>query len=138
MRNPATILAIVLSATLAATVAFADTRVHSSDSDYSWSENGRGLSLHSHGASGIVVDRTNPVPFHGLRPGDVIVAVDGHAVTQVNDLLKAVRGHDTTPMTMRVHRAGSDVTLSWTHAEFHALFPSPPQPPPPPPAPPPR
>lgn len=136
MRNSYTLLAIVLAATLASMAAVAGSEPHhNSDSQYSWSENGHSLSLHSTGRSGIVVDHTTPTPFHGLQSGDVILTIDGHPSTRVDELLQSVRKHGNSQITLRIRRSGAEVNVVWTPAEFQAMFPPAPAPPSPPPAP---
>ncbi len=135
MRRPRTIIALLLSATLAfASVAAGTQHSHNhSNDDFSWSDNGQSVKLHSTEESGVVVDRAEPKPFHGLQAGDIILAIDSHPVARVGELLKALRDHDTSSATLRVRRAGSEVALTWTHAECQALnLLGQPQPPPPP------
>jgi hypothetical protein len=105
-------------------------------SDFSWSEDGQGLSLHSQTGSGVVVTRATPEPFHGLRRGDKLLAADGKPLHQVEDLTRRLRGR-STPIELRVQRGPRLTTLVWSPADYRAFAPSPPPAPPAPPAPPP-
>ena len=135
MRNSRTLFAVLLSAALASTSALAGIQYgHNSDDDFSWSNDGHSVSMHSNDRSGVVVGETWPTPFHGLQSGDVILSIDNRRLARVGELLQALRDHGPSPATLRIRRAGAEVTVSWTHAECQALNPwSPPPPPPPPP-----
>jgi len=134
MSKPRAILVVLLSAALASTCVVAGTgHARSSSDDFSWSVDGQSLRLHSSDGTGVVVEGTEPTPFHGLQTGDVILSIDNHRVARVGDLLQALRYQGHSPAALRVRRAGAEITVSWTHAECQALNPlaSPPTPPPP-------
>jgi len=50
----------------------------------------------------------------GLRANDHIVRVDGHAITQWQDLVEAVRNHPRSALHLEVDRAGSSLVLDVT------------------------
>jgi S1-C subfamily serine protease len=127
--------AIALSAVMATSLAGARS-THTTVNDFSWREDGRALALHSQSGGHVVVTRAEPAPFHGLRVGDVILAVDGVPLQQVEALMRTLRTR-TSPISLRVRRGNSETTLVWSRADYRMLVPPPPAaPPPPPPAPP--
>jgi membrane-associated protease RseP (regulator of RpoE activity) len=56
----------------------------------------------------------SPAQRAGLRPGDVIVAVDGHKFTNLNSLIAFVNKRPGDALTFVVARAGHDLTLEVT------------------------
>jgi C-terminal processing protease CtpA/Prc len=117
----------------AATFAVAGAKeVHTRVDDFSWSDHGAALALHSHDDSGVIVTRAEPGPFHGLRRGDRILAVDGRAVRQVEEVTRALSGR-TGSLALRVRRGGSETTLVWSPADYRMF--APPRTPAPPPSP---
>lgn len=50
----------------------------------------------------------------GIRPGDVIVGIDGQAVQRFEDVQQAVRLNPGVPMTIVIRRDGQDLTLDLT------------------------
>ena len=127
--------AVVLATVLAAAAPCVVAATHSTTtvSDYSWSEDGQALGLHSQTGSAILVTHVAPEPFHGLRVGDRLLAADGKPLHQVADLTRLLRGR-TKPLELRVQRGQRLTTLVWSHADYRAFAPS--EPPPAPPAPP--
>ena len=130
--------AIALSAGLAVSPVHAASR-QSSVNTFSWIEDSQSLALRSQsdGASAgeVVVTRAEPAPFHGLRAGDVILAVDGVPLHQVEGLMRALRAR-TSDVALRVRRGTAETTLVWSHADYRGFVPPPPPPvPPAPPAP---
>jgi S1-C subfamily serine protease len=130
--------AIALSAGLMVSLAYAASRQSSVDT-FNWTQDSQSLALRSQsgGASAgeVVVTRADPAPFHGLRAGDVILAVDGVPLHQVEGLMRALRAR-TSDVALRVRRGNAETTLVWSPADYRG-FVSPPSPvPPAPPAPP--
>ena len=82
--------------------------VHSNDDEcsttFAWHDAGHALSLKSGDGEGIEVTRTEPASVWGLQQGDVILAVDGHAVDQVEELLKRLDASKPKPVAIRVRR----------------------------------
>ena len=142
MRAPKYSVVLVLSAALSASMG-ADAgssrreSSHSSVNTFSWTEDGQSLVLRSQsdGASAgeVLVMRAEPSPFHGLRAGDVILAVDGRPLHQVEGLMRALRA-SRPDVALRVRHDGADTTLVWSRADYRALVPPPPPAPPAPPA----
>jgi hypothetical protein len=131
------LLAVAIAPPAHAGLQFAHTTVDA----FSWASDGQAFGLHSQTGGGIVVTRAEPSPFHGLQRGDVILAVDGSPVRQVEQFTRALLGR-TSPVRLRVRRGHAETTLVWSHADYRLFAPpeppAPPQPPapPPPPAPP--
>lgn len=50
----------------------------------------------------------------GLKPGDTIVAIDGHAIARFEEVQRDVRLNTGTPMTIEVKRGDNALTLSIT------------------------
>ena len=110
--------------------------VHTRVDDFSCTnDDGTSLALHSENDSGVIVTRAEPAPLHGLQRGDVILAVDGKPVHQVEGITRALRGR-TTPVALRVRRGTSESTVVWSRADYRMFTPAPPPPSPAPPAPP--
>ncbi len=66
--------------------------------------------------------RPGPAAAAGIRSGDVVVSVDGAAVTgNVDVLTKAIRDHPDQPVTVVVDRNGVDKTLTVTPANGRLL-----------------
>lgn len=57
------------------------------------------------------VDSGTPAAAAGLRPGDRIVAVDGHQTRTFNQVSTMISGSRGRPITVTVERAGRAVTL---------------------------
>jgi serine protease Do len=61
------------------------------------------------------VDDSGRAAKAGIRPGDVIVEVDRHAVKTVDDLERQVSEHEAnSPLLIRVHRDGNSVFIAVT------------------------
>ena len=61
--------------------------------------------------------QNGPAAQGGIRPGDVIMAVDGHAVRNVSQLLTAVAAlKPGTPAPLKVLRGDGPVDISVTPA----------------------
>jgi membrane-associated protease RseP (regulator of RpoE activity) len=74
------------------------------------------------GAQDCALPRKSPAEEAGLRPGDTIVAVDGHRISQETDVgwtevQKAIRGSIDTPVVLTVERAGAQQDLTVTPIE---------------------
>ncbi len=62
----------------------------------------------------------DPARAAGLRAGDVIVRIDGKAVTGVTMVVNAVQGHAGEPVTMAVDRQGTTKQLTVTPASVQS------------------
>jgi S1-C subfamily serine protease len=57
----------------------------------------------------------SPADDGGLRPGDVVTAIDGDAVSSADDLVAAVRGHEPgDKVTVTFERDGAERTATVT------------------------
>ena len=132
--------AVAVSAALATSIGARAESISRRVDDFSWGDHGQALALHSQSdgaaADRVVVTRAEPAGFHGLRAGDVILAVDGVPLHQVEALTRALQGR-TAPARLRVRRGSVETTLVWSRADYRVIAPPPPPPPAPPaPAPP--
>ncbi|WHZ17868.1 MAG: hypothetical protein OJF55_000017 [Rhodanobacteraceae bacterium] len=85
---------------------------------------------------GALVLSRNDAQFPELRPGDVLVEIDGKPVAQPEDVQRALRTGETgqrVPVTLRRH--GKTLTLAMKVPAKWSLLPPPPPAPPPPPKP---
>src|SRR5207248_4050101 len=57
------------------------------------------------------VSASTPAAAAGLRPGDRVVAVDGHPTSTFDAVSRLIRGSHGRPITVTVHRGGRTVTL---------------------------
>ena len=136
MRSMHIVSTATLLIAIAGAMAVAGAREgHTRVDDFSWSDDGAHLALHSEDDSGVIVTRAEPAPFHGLQRGDRILAVEGRPVHQVEEVTRALTGR-TSPLALRVRRGTVETTLLWSRAEYRAFAPAVPTTPPPPPAPP--
>jgi S1-C subfamily serine protease len=125
--------ALALSALMATSIAARAGSTSRRVDDFSWTDRGQALALHSEstGASAdhVVVTRAEPAGFHGLRTGDVILALDGVPLHQVEALMRALRGR-TSPVRLRIRRGDAESTLVWSRADYRVVAPPPPPAPP--------
>jgi regulator of sigma E protease len=52
----------------------------------------------------------------GIKPGDLIVSIDGSPTESFNDIARIISGNADTPLTIVVDRGGSQITLKATPA----------------------
>jgi membrane-associated protease RseP (regulator of RpoE activity) len=66
--------------------------------------------------------RVGPAAVGGIRPGDIVVSVDGKPIGgSVATLTKAINDHPDVPVTVVVDRAGTDKTLTVTPVDGRTL-----------------
>ena len=66
--------------------------------------------------------RVGPAAVGGIRPGDIVVSVDGKPVGgSVATLTKAINDHPDVPVTVVVDRAGTEKTLTVTPVDGRTL-----------------
>lgn len=150
MRN-LTFWSFLLLAGMAATPLVAsELHVHQHDAQGSltWRDAGQVLGLRSDAAGGIVVTRVGTGGTWGLQQGDVILAVDGHPVRQVEALVDRLRASKPATVAVRMRRGNAEKELTLVAEDYGHLIspelpvapappaaPGAPSPPPPPPAP---
>lgn len=104
----------------------------------SWNDGNRALVMEASDRQGIHVVEARPEGILGLRTSDVILAVNGHAVTRINVLLDQLHASRSTTARMLVRRDGKPQVVAVAVSDYKRFMPpKPPTPPPPPPAPPP-
>lgn len=79
-----------------------------------WRDAGRSLTFKSGDGNGVRVARTEPASVWGLQRGDLIVAVDGQAVDDVDDLVDRLSADKPAEARLRVLRSGAaqEVTIA--------------------------
>lgn len=108
----------------------------------SWRDGNRALVMESSDRQGIRVVEAWPEGILGLRTSDVVLAVDGHAVTRINALLDCLHASKSATARMLLRRNGKPQMVTVVVGDYMRFMPpkppAPPAPPPPPlPAPPP-
>ncbi|MHB1056624.1 MAG: PDZ domain-containing protein [Rhodanobacter sp.] len=95
---------------------------HGTRDSLTWSDtDGRALELESPKGKGIEIARIAPAGRGGLQQGDVITAVDGHAVTHVADLLTYANAHLPDAAKLSVHRGHGELEVALPPGELAAL-----------------
>lgn len=101
-----------------------------------WHDGNHALILKSSDRQGIRVVEAKPEGVLGLRTSDVILAVDGHAVTRIDTLLELVHASTSTSARILVRRDGKQQVVTVAVSDYKRFMPpKPPAPPPPPPPP---
>ena len=108
----------------------------------SWRDGNRALVMEPSDRQGIRVVEAWPEGILGLRTSDVVLAVDGHAVTRINALLDCLHASKSATARMLLRRNGKPRMVTVVVGDYMRFMPpkppAPPAPPPPPlPAPPP-
>jgi hypothetical protein len=85
-----------------------------------WSEGSRSLSLGSSLTSGIAVTRAHPDEVAGLRLGDVIVAMNGRHVANLDEMDEVLR-HHVGRISLEVRRNGVSKSVTWMHSFYAGL-----------------
>ena len=87
---------------------------------------GQVLKLDSSQGHGIDVTQVVPANLWGLRKGDVIVSVNGHAVKHVDELFAQLKNNTSTAVQLRVQRATGEHGLTLPANDYmHILRPRP-------------
>ncbi|MCX7037877.1 MAG: PDZ domain-containing protein, partial [Spirochaetes bacterium] len=60
---------------------------------------------------GLVADPETPAGVAGLRPGDVIVEMNGKQIGTIKDVYKALNAKSKKDMSFKVNRKGTEVTV---------------------------
>lgn len=123
---------------LPATASELKVQQHNAHGSLVWRDADNVLGLDSDAASGIVVTRAGTEGTWGLQRGDVILAVDGQPVHQVEALIERLRASKPAAVEIRVRRSHAEQDLTLAAEDYgHLIAPAPPIPPSPPAAPPP-
>jgi|GEM_PF-891051 len=83
-----------------------------------WHDADHGLTLKSGDGEGIRVTRTEPASVWGLQQGDVILAVDGHAVDQVQELIERLDASKPKPVAIRVRRDKTEQEITLAESDY--------------------
>lgn len=102
----------------------------------SWRDGNRALVMESSDRQGIRVVEAWPEGILGLRTSDVVLAVDGHAVTRINALLDCLHASKSATARMLLRRNGKPQMVTVVVGDYMRFMPpkppAPPAPPPPP------
>jgi S1-C subfamily serine protease len=106
------------------------------DGSLSWHDGNRALIMESSDRQGIRVVEAKPEGVLGLRTSDVILAVDGHAVTRINVLLDKLHASKSATAKVLVRRDGKPQVVTVAVSDYMRFMPPKPPTPPTPPVPP--
>lgn len=109
-----------LATGLSAFKPFADI-VHGDDdcsNTFAWHDSEHALTLESGDGEGIKVTHTEPASVWGLQQGDVILAVDNHAVDQVQELLERLDASKPRPVAIRVRRDKTEQEITVAERDY--------------------
>ena len=106
------------------------------DGSLSWHDGNRALIMESSDRQGIRVVEAKPEGVLGLRTSDVILAVDGHAVTRINVLLDKLHASKSATANVLVRRDGKPQVVTVAVSDYMRFMPPKPPTPPTPPVPP--
>ena len=126
MRHATIIGALVLATALTSVVhagwAGSYIKIHGTTDNLAWQgENDRALELSSKDGKGIEVVTISPEEQNGLHKGDLITAVDGHAVAHVVDLVTFANNHMQDQAKLSVTRNGHDKSVVLANGALGAL-----------------
>jgi hypothetical protein len=99
---------------------FADI-VHGDDdcsNTFTWHDADHVLTLKSGDGEGIRVTHMEPASVWGLQQGDVILAVDDHAVDQVQELLERLNASKPNPVAIRVRRDKTEHEITVAERDY--------------------
>ncbi|WP_430388316.1 PDZ domain-containing protein [Dyella sp. 20L07] len=86
-----------------------------------WHDADHAITLKSGDGEGIKVTSTEPATVWGLQQGDVILAVDGHPVDKLNDLLKQLDASKPKPVAIRVRRDKAEQEITIAEGDYTNL-----------------
>lgn len=122
MRHAAIIGALALATALTSVAHAGYIKIHGTTDNLAWqSENDRALELSSKDGRGITVVTISPEGQDGLHKGDLITAVDGHAVAHVVDLVTFANAHMQDQAKLSVSRGGHDIDVMLPDGALGAL-----------------
>lgn len=106
---------------------------YNSENRLTWHDADHSLSLHSDANNGIWVTGANPKSVWGLHQGDKILAIDGHPVKNIAELLDKLRMSKPKDVKLLVHRDDAQQVLTVSASDYMSIVgPEPPNPPIPP------
>jgi hypothetical protein len=112
-----------LATSLGAFKPFADI-LHGDDdcsTTFAWHDSDHALTLKSGEGEGIRVTHTEPASVWGLQQGDVILAVDDHAVDQVQELRERLDASKPKPVAIRVRRDKTEHEITVAERDYTSI-----------------
>lgn len=96
---------------------------HNTDDTMTWhnSEN-HSLDLDSTAGKGVVVVKIEPNGTYGLQTGDVILAVNGHAMNHVVDLINQANANGHGTATLELQRGHDSKHIVIAGSDLYALI----------------
>lgn len=99
------------------------TSFHNTRDSLVWrNSDSRALELHSDSSAGVEVTKISPDDLWGLRKGDVILAVDGHPVTHVDELFKQLQTSKPAAVKIQLRRDHSEQVVTIAAADYTNLI----------------
>lgn len=96
---------------------------HSTDNTLTWSNSeGRSLDLESADGKGAVIVKIEATATYGLEPGDVIIAVNHHAVKHVADLITLANANEHGSVTIELQRGHKNQQISIVGSDLYTLI----------------
>ena len=114
-----------LLATLASMSAQAGwyTYIHNTKDNLTWHDSdGHVLDLHSSDASGVTITKLAPADLWGLRQDDAILAIDGHAIKNVDDVFAQLNAHNPASVQVKIRRGNAEKSLTLTEDEYRRIL----------------
>lgn len=95
---------------------------HNTDNSLVWHDSlGESLTLKSGTSAGVDVADLSPATLWGLHQGDIMLAVDGHAVKHVGQLLKLLYANKPNSVQVLVRRGSEERTLTVKAADYSKI-----------------
>ncbi|MEY2114888.1 MULTISPECIES: PDZ domain-containing protein [Rhodanobacter] len=96
---------------------------HSTDNSLTWKNSeGHSLDLDSAAGKGVTIVKIEGNGMHGLQPGDVILAVNGHAVKRVADLISQANANEHGTTTVALRRGHENKRITIAGSDLYALI----------------
>lgn len=96
---------------------------HNTDDTMTWhNSKNHSLALDSTAGKGVVVVKIEPADTHGLHAGDVILAVNGHAVKHVIDLINQANANEHGTVTLELQRGHDNKQIVIAGSDLYALI----------------
>jgi S1-C subfamily serine protease len=96
---------------------------HSTEDALTWNNSeGHSLDLDSAAGNGVAIVKIETADTHGLRAGDVILAVNGHAVKHVTDLINQANVNERGAVTLELQHGHQNRQVAIAGSDLYALI----------------